>query len=151
MTSILTISLSDVSIRPATSADADALSALTAELDYPTAPPLIYTRLDELTAAGDQVLVAEYQAQVIGLVHLHRTPFLHRPPDGRIVTLGVLAAYRNQKIGTKLLATAEQQFWDWGCGRVEVTSGIPRESAHRFYQRAGYEPQSRRFVRQRPR
>jgi GNAT superfamily N-acetyltransferase len=150
MTSAPPISLADVGIRPATPADADALAVLTAELDYPTASPLVCTRLKELTAAGDLVLVAEYQARVIGLVHLHRTPFLHRPPDGRIVTLGVLAVYRSQKVGAKLLTAAEQQLAAWGCGRVEVTSGMPREAAHRFYLRAGYELQSRRFVKQLP-
>lgn len=142
------VSLVDVSIRPATPADSDALSVLVAELDYPTAPPLVCARLGELTAAGDLVLVAEYESRVIGLVHVHRTPFLHRVPDGRVVTLGVLAAYRNQQVGAKLLTAAEQQLREWGCGRVEVTSGIPREAAHRFYLRAGYEPQSRRFVKQ---
>ncbi|TYZ11858.1 GNAT family N-acetyltransferase [Hymenobacter lutimineralis] len=147
----LPVFLSEVSIRPASSVDAEALANLVAELDYPTAPALLRTRLNELTAAGDQVLVAEYQAQVIGMVHLHRTPFLHRAPDGRIVTLGVLAAYRNQQIGAKLLAAAEHQFQQEGCGRVEVTSGFPREAAHRFYQRAGYEPQSRSFVKVLPR
>ena len=145
--SILSVSLPEASIRPASSADAKALSDLIAELDYPTAPALIQTRLEELTAAGDQLLVAEYQAQVIGMIHLHRMHFLHRAPDGRVVTLGVLAAYRNQQIGAKLLAAAEHQFQHEGCGRVEVTSGFAREAAHRFYQRAGYEPQSRRFVK----
>ncbi|RYU82190.1 GNAT family N-acetyltransferase [Hymenobacter persicinus] len=151
MTATPTVALSAVSIRPATPADANDLAALVAELDYATTPAVVANRLAELTAAGDLLLVAEYETRGIGLVHLHRTPFLHRPPDGRIVTLGVLAIYRNQQLGAKLLAAAEQQLWAWGCGRVEVTSGIPREAAHRFYQRLGYEPQSRRFVKARPR
>ena len=140
-------SLHGLCIRPASAADAGALAGLVAELGYPTEPAAAGHRLAALTAAGDQILVAEHEARVIGMVQLHRTYFLHRPPDGRIVTLVVTTAHRNHGIGNHLLAAAEQVLLEWGCGRVEVSSGARREAAHRFYHRAGYLEQPKRFVK----
>jgi GNAT superfamily N-acetyltransferase len=142
-----TASLDDIRIRPATPADAQDLATLVAELGYPTNSAAAATRLSDLTAAGDAVLVAERQGRVVGLVMLHRTHFLHRPPDGRIVTLVVTQACRSQGVGHLLLTAAEQLLRQWGCGRVEVSSGAQREAAHRFYLRAGYVEQPKRFVK----
>jgi GNAT superfamily N-acetyltransferase len=142
------LSLHEVDIRPAALPDVAALVNLIAELGYTTDRQVLAERLAALVTAGDAALVAEHQTEVIGFVQLHRTFFLHRPPDGRIVTLVVTAAYRSQGLGKLLLAAAEQAFLDWGCGRVEVSSGAQREAAHRFYQQAGYLEQPKRFVKQ---
>ena len=136
-----------VAIRLVQEADGPALAALMAELGYPTAVPQVQERLRALEQAGDQLLVAHQGAQVVGMVHLHRMHFLHRAPDGRIVTLVVTAPCRGLGIGAQLVAAAEEQFGRWGCGRVEVSSGKAREAAHRFYHRAGYEEQSKRFIK----
>jgi GNAT superfamily N-acetyltransferase len=138
---------SDLRIRSARPDDAAALCGLLAELGYPLDTPLLLGRLAELSAAGAQALVAEYAGQVIGLVVLDRTHFLHRAPDGRVVTLVVTSAYRRRGIGPQLLQAADRVFKHWGCGRVEVSSGFQREAAHRFYRREGYEEQSKRFVK----
>lgn len=47
----------------------------------------------------------------------------------------------------RLVETAEAVFREWGCERVEVTSGEKREAAHRFYNREGYIEQPKRFVK----
>lgn len=137
----------DISIRQATSADAEALAALVAELDYPTDTMLIIERLTDLQQAGDRLLVATYKSQVVGMALLHRTRFLHRKPDGRISTLGVFATYRSRGIGARLLRAAEAVFREWGCGRIEVSSGAPRQRAHRFYLREGFTEQPKRFIK----
>ncbi|KAA9332387.1 GNAT family N-acetyltransferase [Hymenobacter busanensis] len=147
MTLSAPVEVSRVSIRAAVETDAAALAGLVAEVGYPTEEATLRTRLADLTAAGDLLLVAEYAGRVVGFAHLHRTPFLHRAPDGRIVTLAVTADLRSQGLGKQLLQAAEQVFRQWGCGRIEVTSGKPREAAHRFYLREGYEEQSKRFVK----
>lgn len=138
---------SEINIRRAVPADAAALPELVAELGYPTGSQELQQRLDSLTAAGDQVLVAVRQEQVVGFVLLHRTYFLHRPPDGRVVTLVVTAEYRSQGIGNQLLRAAEQALIQLGCGRIEISSGARREAAHRFYLREGYIEQPKRFIK----
>ncbi|RAK65909.1 GNAT family N-acetyltransferase [Hymenobacter edaphi] len=139
--------VSAVTFRPASPDDATALAALVASVGYPTEAVVLSRRLAELTAAGDQVLVAALQGRVVGYAHLHRMPFLHRAPDGRVVTLAVAEELRSQGLGRLLLQAAEQVLRGWGCGRIEITSGFAREAAHRFYRREGYEEQSKRFVK----
>ena len=46
-----------------------------------------------------------------------------------------------------MIEAVESVFRDWGCGRVEITSGATRETAHRFYVRAGYSEQPKRFIK----
>jgi GNAT superfamily N-acetyltransferase len=138
---------SAIHIRQAMPADAPALAELVAELGYPTEQQELQQRLDDLTAAGDQVLVAVWQQQVVGFVLLHRTYFLHRPPDGRVVTLVVITEYRSLGIGQQLLRAAEQALLQLGCGRIEISSGARREAAHRFYLREGYSEQPKRFIK----
>jgi len=142
-----TIKADEISIRQATEDDAEALSSLIGELGYPTAPATALERLRNSTAVGDCVLVAVYQSNVIGLILLHRTPFLHRTPDGRISTLVVSDDYRGQGVGGRLLVAAEAVFREWGCSRIELSSGAQRADAHRFYLRAGYSEQPKRFIK----
>lgn len=137
----------ELEIRQANESDIDALAALVAELGYPTEVSIVGERLNDLTGAGGTVLVAVQTQNVVGLAVLLRTLYLHRPPDGRIATLVVSRTYRNRGIGARLVAAAETIFRESGCERVEVTSGIEREAAHRFYNREGYNEQRKRFVK----
>lgn len=139
----------DLEIRTATDADLPAMTALLAakDFDYPTNAALVRERFHALLQAGDQILVAVLGSEVIGMVTLHRTPFLHRRPDGRIVSLVIAEAHRGRGTGAQLVAAAETVLRAGGCGRVEVTSGDRRERAHAFYLRAGYRLESKRFVK----
>lgn len=139
-----------VKIRDANETDANSLASLVAErgFDYPTENFLVRERLSDLTAAGDRVIVAVYDAEIIGMILLHRTRFLHRLPDGRISALVVSEKYRGFGIGARLVEAAESVFRDWGCGRIEVSSGIKRDSAHRFYVQAGFLEAPKRFIKE---
>lgn len=139
----------EINIRQADESDANALALLVAErgFDYPTEISLVRERLADLIGAGDCSLVAVYNSKVIGMALLHRTRFLHRAPDGRIVSLVISETYRSRGVGARLIQAAESVFCNWGCGRVEVTSGAAREAAHRFYVRAGYSEQPKRFIK----
>lgn len=149
MTQIANFIIEEIDIRQADEADAEALAALVAErgFDYPTETSLVRERLSDLNRAGDHILVAVYDAKIIGMVLLHCTRFLHRLPDGRISALVVSETYPGHGIGARLVEAAEAVFRDWGCGRVEVSSGAAREAAHRFYIRAGYAEQPKRFIK----
>ncbi|MFL6214170.1 MAG: GNAT family N-acetyltransferase [Blastocatellia bacterium] len=137
----------EISIRQAHASDAEALASLVGELGYATEPSTALARLNDSNRAGDRVLVAVHHSRVIGLILLHRTPFLHRPPDGRISTLVVSADYRGRGVGGRLIEAAESVFREMQCERVEVSSGAQRDDAHRFYLRAGYSEQPKRFIK----
>lgn len=137
----------EISIRQASELDADTLAVLVGELGYPTESETVRKRFKDLTGAGDHILVAHHDSRVIGMILLHRTHFLHRPSDGRIATLAVREGCRGRGIGARLVTSAESLFREWGCTRVEVSSGEKRKAAHRFYLRAGYEEQSKRFIK----
>ena len=141
------IVIEEVKIRQADESDAELPASLIAELGYPTETLQARERLIDINRAGDIVLVAAFNSKVVGMIVLHRIGFLHRSPDGRISTLVVFAEYHGFGIGARLVATAENIFREWGCERVEVTSGAKREAAHKFYNREGYIEQPKRFVK----
>lgn len=139
--------IEEISIRLADESDADALALLVSELGYPTDASTALERLNEIIKSDDCVLVAVYNKKAVGMAVLHRTRFLHRRTDGRISTLVVSDDFRGRNIGARLIEKAETIFREWGCSRVEITSGKQRAAAHRFYQRAGYVEQPKRFIK----
>jgi len=81
------------------------------------------------------------------MILLHRRHFRHCPPDGRIVALVISESCRRRGIGAHFIEASESVFREWGCGRIEVSSGAAREAAHKFYLRAGYSEQPKRFIK----
>ncbi|MBX7172368.1 MAG: GNAT family N-acetyltransferase [Pyrinomonadaceae bacterium] len=146
------LSLEKIKISFAEESDAESLAKLVAEkgFDYPTEVDFVRDRLAELMKQGDRILIAIYNAEIIGMAILHRTYFLHRFPDGRISSLVVAEDYRSFGIGSLLIKEAEKAFRQWNCGRIEVTSGAKREAAHKFYLREGFTEQPKRFVKTLP-
>lgn len=143
------LSLEEVKISFAEESDTDSLAKLVGEkgFDYPTEIGFVRERLAELLQNGDQILLAIYNAEIIGMAILHRTFFLHRFPDGRISSLVVAEEFRSFGIGSLLMKEAEKVFRQWNCGRIEVTSGAKREAAHKFYLLQGFTEQPKRFVK----
>ena len=137
-----------LTIRGAEAADAPALAALLERLGYPAAPDAIASRLARLVGVGDEAFVAAVAGEVVGLVTLHVTQVLHRPaPVGRITGLVVAEAATRGGVGRALVGWAEARLADRGCGFVEVTSGLARGDAHRFYERLGYRNDDLRFFK----
>jgi GNAT superfamily N-acetyltransferase len=64
-----------------------------------------------------------------------------------VSALVVDAADRGRGIGRAPVAAAERELAAAGCGLVEITSGLRRADAHKFYERLGYERTSARFVK----
>lgn len=145
-------SIEDLKIRRAVDADAEALGILLAEpgFDFPTETSLVRSRLFDLNSSGDCVLVAICNVRIVGMILLHRTRFLHHAPDGRISALVVCETFRRRGIGSRLVEAAQLIFQKWGCGRIEVTSGERRESAHQFYRTLGFLERPKRFIKPLP-
>jgi GNAT superfamily N-acetyltransferase len=145
-----------VQIRPARSADAEAINALLDQLGYrqegqATTAARVQTWVDDPASAA---YVADDQGDLQGVIAVHISPFFERDGTwGRIVALVVSGQARGRGVGSRLVAAAESFAADHGCLRMEVTSGDQRPDAHKFYQRRGYVDQtgkSSRFLRDLP-
>lgn len=74
--------------------------------------------------------------------HLHHANWI-----GEIQELVVLPPMRGQKIGSQLLAWAEEEARQAGAELTELSTNIKRRDAHRFYLRAGYKQSHFRFTK----
>jgi GNAT superfamily N-acetyltransferase len=136
-----------MTIREAQAADTTAVRMLVEQLGYPEDEPTIAARMAALQACGGRLLLAVRGDEVIGLAALDCTRHLHRAPDGRLTALVVAASARGQGVGKELLTRAEAVFREWGCKRVELSSGAKRRDAHRFYEREDYVESPKRFLK----
>lgn len=136
-------------VRNATRDDAEAIGALIVELGYDASTKDIASRLGTIEEAGQAVLVAEIDGEVIGCLSTSMMTVLHRPaPVGRISMMVVDERFRGKGIGAQMIVAAEKLLADKGCQLVEVTSNLRRVDAHRFWECNGYERTSARFAKQ---
>lgn len=143
--------MGEVEIRSAQQADAEALARLMAELGYPLDVETARERLRLLLSSpADAILSATLGGEPVGIIGTHVIPLLHRDGIlGRITAFVVASEHRGRGIGAQLLRAAEAHLWAQGCERIEVTSGHRRLDAHRFYEREGYQTESKRFLKYR--
>jgi len=128
-------------VRPATSADATALSRLLGQLGYPTDPAEIPQRIEKLYARpGTTVLVAEGgQGDVVGVVTVHLFQTMHASePVAWLTTLVVDEKARGRGIGSALVERAEDWAIQHGARRMSLTSAPHRTHAHDFYKTRDY-------------
>jgi GNAT superfamily N-acetyltransferase len=142
----------DLLVREAAPSDAGFVASLLADLGYPVSSEFAADRLAHFERdPGSRVQVAEDGGRVVGLVATHVVPRL----DGemlscRIVDIVVAANQRRRGVGSALLAAAEAEARRQDCRRVDLTSGEWRAEAHVFYERMGFESQSRGYVKRLP-
>lgn len=134
-------------IRPATPADAIALSQLVEELGYQASSSEMPARLEAIGESGNAIaLVADIDGAVVGLVTAHILSTIHAtPPVAMLTALVVSKGVRGGGVGRQLVARAEQWARSMGAGRIAVTSGAQRADAHAFYERIGYARTGVRF------
>jgi len=147
-------------IRIAGAADAPALAALrrawTAERHGPVADPGFEARFRdwcERESARRVCWLAEVRGEMVGMVNL--AVFERMPQPGRdagswgyLANTFVLAAYRNQGIGSQLLRALLAYADYHGYERVVLR---PSQRSVPFYQRAGFTPGTELLVRHRHR
>lgn len=137
-----------ITIRRATAADAEAVAGLIRELGHPASARDIPDRLAQVDATPGQVLVAVKDGEVLGMLSVQRMTLIHRAgPIAFLSTLAVRPDARRLGVGRALVAEVEQLARTWSCGTIELTSRNDRHDAHRFWQALGFEPRSRKFVR----
>ena len=86
-----------------------------------------------LSQPGAFVLVAEAQGQVAGFVLAYQ-----RRQVGHIVTIDILAEYRRQGMGLRLMQLAEERLAQQGATRMVLEVSVQNEGAIRFYEGLGY-------------
>jgi predicted N-acetyltransferase YhbS len=133
------MSAAAITIRAARPSDADAIASLSRQLGYQVAPSAVADRLSRLLARNDQqFLVADDSGRPVGWIHMLVSEYVEADAFVVIGGLVVDVEHRNQGIGRRLLARAEEWAVANGCSVVRLSSTTTRTAAHEFYRRAGY-------------
>ena len=137
-----------LTIRPATTDDADVIAAMFTDEGYPAGPSDIVERLGRFASDQARVLVAEHEGTVLGFIALHAIPrFEHDDQIVRIVALVVDAGARERGVGRALMAEAERIATDLGAAFTEITAGHHRPEARRMYESVGYDASVATYLR----
>ncbi|HHE5699518.1 TPA: aminoalkylphosphonate N-acetyltransferase [Citrobacter amalonaticus] len=142
--------MSACELRRATAQDTEAMYALICELkqttfDYPAFRAGFTANLQD---ARLRYQLALLDGEAVGLIGLHLQYHLHHANwIGEIQELVVMPQARSLKIGSQLLAWAEQEAREAGAEMTELSTSVKRHNAHRFYLREGYEQSHFRFTK----
>jgi GNAT superfamily N-acetyltransferase len=139
-----------VTLRPATSADADRIAALFTEEGYPAGQSDIVARLERFASPFSKVVVADHEGEILGFIALHVLPrFEHDDRIVRILALVVDSGVRERGIGRLLMAEAERLATEVGAAFVELTAGHHRPEARQLYESLGYDGTVTAYLRKR--
>jgi len=99
-------------------------------------PGIAYSRpqlREYLQLKGAQCIVGEVDGKIAGFLMT-----AHADAVGYVVTIDVLPAYREQSVGTTLLAEGERRLAASGVRSVELETATDNASAIAFWQKHGY-------------
>ena len=137
-----------ITLRPATTADAERIAALFTDEGYPAGPSDIVERLERFGSPHSRVIVAEHDGEVLGFIAIHALPrFEHDDRIVRGVALVVDAGVRERGVGHLLMAEAENIGRELGAVFTEVTAGHHRPDAQRLYESLGYDASVTTYLR----
>ncbi|MER7821719.1 GNAT family N-acetyltransferase [Streptomyces sp. NPDC096097] len=137
----------ELTIRPATEADAPAIVAMLADdplgatRESPDDLTPYFAALKRLTDDPNQHLVVAVRAdRVVGTLQLTIVPGLSRKGATRSIVEGVRvhADERGSGLGTRFVEWAVEKSRAENCALVQLTSDVTRTDAHRFYERLGF-------------
>jgi GNAT superfamily N-acetyltransferase len=135
-------------VRKAVVSDCPAIAILLGQLGYPCTAETVERRMGSAGEPADSVLLATAGEQVVALISFHLMPMLHT--DGkwcRITTMVVDENFRGRGVGAALLKEVERIARSHQVSYLEVTCSQRRERAHAFYERHGFQEDSRRFLK----
>lgn len=97
-------------------------------------------QLKRILSSGDnKIFVAEEGGEVLAYIHIQAYDTTYLPSLLNVLGIAVAKKAQGQKIGTQLLACAEEWGRDSGCKGVRLNSDSKRKHAHEFYEKNGYE------------
>jgi ribosomal protein S18 acetylase RimI-like enzyme len=128
-------------IRPARAADAPRLTALLAQLGYPSGLDAVSGRLARLLGSATRQLLVAVPAddsRIDGYIGVERRVLLEDDERVEITGLVVDSAFRRSGLGRILVKAAEQWALRHGVHTVVVRSNVVRPESHPFYRGIGY-------------
>ncbi|QRG78826.1 aminoalkylphosphonate N-acetyltransferase [Citrobacter sp. R56] len=140
----------DCELRHATPADSDDVYALICELKQAEFNRQAFSAgfAANLQDSNLRYQLALLDGQVVGMIGLHLQFHLHHANwIGEIQELVVMPHARGGKVGSRLLAWAEEEARQAGAEMTELSTSVTRHNAHRFYLREGYERSHFRFTK----
>lgn len=133
--------------------DEPAILSLIRQLDHAIDPAALHRNLENKLEDGKEtyrILVARSGGKTIAFAELHFMHFVYEEgPRARLSVYCVDADYRNKGIGSAFLKHIEAICWQKGIRRIELSSNLRREDAHRFYEKHGYHFNSKAFHKNR--
>jgi predicted N-acetyltransferase YhbS len=135
----------DTTLRVAVPEDAARISELLDQLGWSVPPDAVVTELSASPAT--QVVVAEYDGDVIGLIAVTTRRQFQRA--GNLITIDTLivdAQNRSRGIGEELVGVAFEAAKRSNAQAIEIVSNLRRVEARRFYERLGFEVTANYFV-----
>lgn len=95
---------------------------------------------------SDKYICAELNGKIIGFCAFTIVNnFWQEGYIAYVYAMVVDDSHRNNGIGTSLLDKAFDLAKSSGCKKIELDSGFPREKAHKFYERIGFEKRAYLF------
>ncbi len=137
-------------LRPATAEDVDAVYGLICELKQAELDKSAFHAgfAANLLDHNMRYQLAEQNGHIIGMIGLHMQFHLHHANwIGEIQELVVMPQARGLKVGSQLLAWAEEFARQAGAEMTELSTSVKRLDAHRFYLREGYTQSHFRFTK----
>lgn len=129
----------EIQIRSMHPEDAEMVAALAAQLGYARTAGAVRAWIESQSENNTQAaFVACRDTQIVGWIEVSIQLRIQSEPFALIGGLVVADGVRNQGVGRRLCAQAEQWAWEHGMLKIRVTSRSSRDGAHRFYLRRGY-------------
>ncbi|RAU30248.1 aminoalkylphosphonate N-acetyltransferase [Enterobacter sp. RIT418] len=137
-------------LRPATADDARVVYGLICELKQAEFDREAFRAgfLANLQDRNMRYQLAGLNGEIVGMIGLHLQFHLHHARwIGEIQELVVMPQARGLKVGSRLLAWAEDVARQAGAELTELSTSVKRVDAHRFYVREGYAQSHFRFTK----
>jgi len=119
---------------------------LLSELRNTLDPDTFAKRLTAAVEAGYQIMIAEQDGVVVGVLGYRIALDLCWGSTFYIDDLNVDPTLRSSGVGAQLLTAAKSAAREAGCDHIRLCSGLTRTDAHRFYEAQGMQGFSKQFV-----
>jgi GNAT superfamily N-acetyltransferase len=151
--------MTDLTIRPATSADARLLTGLAERLASFSLPPWrtpdsianadAGAMMEAIEAGSDdnQVVIAERDGVPVGCLHILVIKDFFGVSHGHISVLATTADAEGTGVGRTLIAYAEQWTTRHGLSLMTLNVFAGNERARRFYDRTGFEVEMMKYAK----
>jgi GNAT superfamily N-acetyltransferase len=140
-----------ITLRAASTDDAERLATLLTDEGYPAGPSDLAARIERFSTPDARVIVAEAGGTVVGFVAFSVGPRFETDETFiRVAALVVDPLERERGVAHRLLADVERVARDEGVSFLEVTAGHHRPEARQLFESLGYDAGVTAYLRKRP-